>query len=120
MLLLLLTEVGDTKLFWQGVEDGGGMTIVEKSHDLGDRRERRVWWDAGPDGPEITFEIDNGGDCWESGEEFLMLPMESDSVAEATESSTLNRDSPSVLVPIAWSAISENKNGRINTNKKWK
>ena len=36
-----------------------------------------------------------------------LIPIESDSVADATESSALKRDSPSVFAPIAWSAISE-------------
>ena len=107
LLLLLFREVDGIKLFWQGVDDGGGITIFEKSHDLGDNRDRSVWWDAEPDCSDITFERCNGGEGWESGEEFLILPIESDSVADVTESSTLNRDSPSALLPIAWSAISE-------------
>lgn len=47
-----------------------------------------------------------GGDGCESGEEFLILPIESDSVAEEPDSSTLNRDSPPPTAPLAWSAIS--------------
>ena len=60
----------------------------------------------------ILFPVDNvaiGGDGCESGEEFRILPMESDSVAEEPDSSTLNRDSPPPPAPLAWSAISITK-----------
>ena len=102
-------EVDGTKVFWQGVDEGGGIIIVEKSQDLGDKRDKRFWWGMELDCFTFPFEIDNGGDCWESGEEFLILPIESDSVADATESSALKRDSPSAFAPTAWSAISEIK-----------
>ena len=90
--------------------------MVEKSHDLGDRRDNKVWGDAEPGVSEINFldgNEDIGGDGCESGEEFLMLPMESDSVAEDTDSSAHNRDAPSELDPIAWSAISEKNNEKL-------
>ena len=109
LLMLLWMEVDGTKVFWQGVDEGGGIIIVEKSHDLGDKRDKRLWWGMELGGSRFPFEMVSGGDCWESGEEFLILPIESDSVADATESSALKRDSPSVFAPIAWSAISEMK-----------
>ena len=119
MLLFVTDDVvtGDCiKLFWQGVEDGGGITIFEKSHDLGDRRDNNVWWAVEPWVSEINFVGGNeeiGGDGCESGEEFLMLPIESDSAAEDTDSSAHNRVVPSGLDPIAWSAISEKNNNKL-------
>ena len=85
--------------------------MVEKSQDLGDKRDKSVWWGVDePDVSEVTFAAVNeemGGDGCESGDEFLMLPMESDSVADDVDSSTLNRDAPSPFAPLAWSAISK-------------
>ena len=109
LLMLLWIEVDGTKFFWQGVDEGGGIIMVEKSHDLGDKRDKRLWWGIELGVSRFPFEMFNGGDCWASGEEFLILPIESDSVADATESSALKRDSPSVFAAVAWSAISEIK-----------
>ena len=108
--LFLVAKLFCIALFWQGVEDVWGITTVEKSQDLGDRRDRRFWWCVVAVVPEIifAFAVDEiGGDGWESGEEFLILPRESDSVADEDDSSTLNPVSPSLLAPLAWSAISK-------------